>query len=96
MRNNMLDGVDDLCCPSPINSTTKWGKYDEALIYDWYGAIDTILCFVFGILIRLMDTEDNMGNDVRIAPPMLGEIYMRSSFDFNSIWSEVIKAFSMR
>jgi hypothetical protein len=49
MRNKKLDDVDDYGFPPPIISTTIWGKYNDASIYDWNGAIDKTLFFDFGI-----------------------------------------------
>jgi hypothetical protein len=73
LGNNILDDVDDYVFPPPIISTKLWEKYDEALIYDWYGAVDNTLCFDFGILITVKDIEMNhIENDLRTTPPMSG------------------------
>jgi hypothetical protein len=96
LSNNLLDDVDDYVFPPPIISTTIWGKYDEALIYDWYGAIDKTLCFDFGILIAVKEIENNLDTDLRTTPPMLGEFVMRNSVGSKEIWFEITKALRLR
>ena len=90
LSNNLLDDFDDYVFPPPIISTTIRGNNDEDLIYDWYGAIDTTLCFDFGILILVKDIENNLGNDLRTAPLMLGKFVMQNSINFKEIWNELI------
>jgi hypothetical protein len=82
--------------PPPIISTTTWGKYDEVLIYDWYGAIDKTLCFDFDILISVNDIEKNLENDLCTSPPMLDEFVMRNSIHFKETWSEIFKTFKLK
>jgi hypothetical protein len=67
----MLDDVDDCVFPPPFISTTIWGKHDEALVYDWCGAIDKALCFDFGLLTSVRNIKIQLDDDVPIALPML-------------------------
>ncbi len=80
-----LEDVDDYMFPPHVISIIIWGKYDEALIYEWNGAIDKTLCFDFGILITMTDIEHNLIDNVRNTPRMFGELDTRDSIDLNGI-----------
>ena len=81
----MFDDVDDYVFLPPFISTPLSGKDDDALVYDWYGAINKTLCFDFSLLISVMDIEIQLSDDVPIASSIVGEFFMRNSVDFKYI-----------
>ena len=85
LKDKILDDVDDYVFPSLVISTAIWGSDDEALVYDWYGAIDNTLCFDFGLLTLVMNIEMQLSDDVPIESLMLGEFTIRNSFDLKDI-----------